>query len=64
VSLPVEALVGPVAALALALWISKTLWQAHIAADEREHRRTEAAESRLEEIIAELRVALRKADKP
>ena len=62
--LPIEWLVGPVAALALALWISKTLWQAHIAADEREHKRTEAAESRLEEIIAELRVALRKADKP
>lgn len=32
-TIPLEWLVGPVAALALALWISNILWKAHQAAD-------------------------------
>lgn len=59
--IPIEWLVGPVAALALALWISNALWKAHLAADERDHKRADAAEARLQEIIDELRAALRKA---
>jgi len=60
VPIPIEWLVGPVAALALALWISNALWKAHLAADDREHRRADAAEAELKTIIAELRQALRK----
>lgn len=59
--IPIEWLVGPVAALALALWISNALWKAHLASDEREHKRAEVAEARLQEIIDELRKALRQA---
>jgi hypothetical protein len=61
VPIPIEWLVGPVAALALALWVSNALWKAHLAADDREHKRSEVAEARLQEIIDELRAALRKA---
>lgn len=50
-ALPVEWLVGPVAALALALWIVNTLWKAHQAADQRERDRADALEKRLADVV-------------
>jgi len=58
---PWELLVGPVGALVLALWVIDKLWKAHQAADEREHRRADAAEAELRGIIADLRAALKRA---
>lgn len=52
--IPIEWLVGPVAALALALWVSNALWQSHKAADQRERDRADALEARLNRIADKL----------
>lgn len=56
-AIPVELLVGPVAALALALWIINTLWKAHQAADKREQDRADALERRVVDLTAILKKA-------
>ena len=61
-AIPLEWLVGPVGALALALWIIDKLWKAHQASDDRERKRADEAETELRGIIADLRAALKRAD--
>lgn len=56
-SLPVEWLVGPVAGLAILLWVARELWKAHQAADERERKRADALEARLSAMVELLRKA-------
>jgi len=57
VVLPVEWLIGPVAGLALALWVARELWKAHLAADDRERKRADAMEARLTALVDVLRKA-------
>ena len=61
-ALPLEWLIGPVAALALALVIGRELWKAHVAADQRERERADALDARLDRIADALTAALNKAD--
>lgn len=61
-AIPVEWLVGPVAALALALVIGRELWKAHREADKREQDRADALDARLDRIADALSVGLKKAD--
>ena len=49
--IPLEWLVGPFAALALALIVGNALWKAHLASDKREQDRADAAEDRLRKFI-------------
>lgn len=62
VAIPVEWLVGPVAALALALVIGRELWKAHREADKREQDRADALDDRLDRIADALSTGLKKAD--
>lgn len=61
-ALPLEWLVGPVAALALALLIGRELWKDHKASDKREQDRADALDARLDRIADALAAGLKKAD--
>lgn len=61
-ALPVEWLIGPVAALVLALVIGRELWKDHRAADKREQERADALDARLDRIADALTTGLKKAD--
>lgn len=52
---PVEWLVGPVAALALGLFVIRELWKAHQAADADVRAQRDALSSRLDEITGLLK---------
>lgn len=56
-ALPIEWLVGPAAALTLALVIGRELWRNHLAADQRERDRSDALEKRLTDITEILKRA-------
>jgi membrane protein required for beta-lactamase induction len=61
-ALPIEWLVGPVAALALALLIGRELWRSHREMDKREQDRADALDARLDRIADALAEGLKKAD--
>jgi hypothetical protein len=56
-TLPIEWLVGPVAALALLLVVGRELWKSHQAADQRERDRSDLLEKRLGEVVEILKRA-------
>ncbi len=61
-ALSIEWLVGPVAALALALVIGRELWKSHREADKREQDRADALDARLDRIAEALAAGFEKAD--
>jgi Flp pilus assembly protein TadB len=63
-ALPIEWLVGPLAALVLALVIGRELWRSHREADKREQDRADALDARLDRIADALAAGLKKADPP
>ena len=61
-ALPIEWLIGPVAALALALVIGRELWRAHREADKREQDRADALDARLDKLADAIAAGLKQAD--